>query len=121
MIHILIHPYDLQVRMEDNAASKALIQRLQKGDIQLELKEYAHMEKFACLDQKYPCHDQKITTEPGDVMMSEGNLLVIYYASNTWKFTRLGKIVNVSESQLKEILGQGNVPATLSLDQKEKV
>ena len=51
--------------------------------------------------------------------MSEGNLLVIYYASNTWNFTRLGKVQNLSEEELKKVLGRGSITATLTLTEDE--
>lgn len=53
------------------------------------------------------------------MILSEGNLLVIYYAPNTWMFTRLGKIQNLSESELKKVLGKGNITATLTLSDDE--
>ena len=49
------------------------------------------------------------------MILSEGNLLVIYYAPNTWTFTRLGKVKNLSDVELKKVLGKGNMTATLSL------
>ncbi|MGD8403742.1 MAG: cyclophilin-like fold protein [Anaerolineales bacterium] len=45
-------------------------------------------------------------------------MFVIYYAPNSWNFTRLGKINTVTAGELKEILGEGNVTITLSLAQK---
>lgn len=52
--------------------------------------------------------------------MSEGNLLVIYYAPNTWNFTRLGKVQGLSAEELKEALGKGSITATLTLSEEEK-
>ena len=49
------------------------------------------------------------------MILSEGNLLVIYYAPNTWTFTRLGKVKNLSDTELKKVLGKGNITATLNL------
>ena len=48
------------------------------------------------------------------MILSEGHLLVIYYAPNTWNFTRLGKVQNLSEAELRKVLGKGNITATLT-------
>ena len=46
--------------------------------------------------------------------MSEGHLLVIYYAPNTWNFTRLGKVQDLTEAELRKILGKGTIAVTLT-------
>ena len=58
-----------------------------------------------------------MTTEPGDVILSDGNLLVLYYAPNTWRFTRLGKVQACSPEELRALLGSGNITATLRIDE----
>ena len=73
------------------------------------------MEKFGSFGVQLPTNDEHITTEAGDVILSEGNLLVIYYAPNTWNFTRLGKVQNLSEAELRKVLGKGSVTVTLTL------
>lgn len=84
------------------------------------MKDYAHMEKFGSFGMDLPVNDERITTAPGDVILSEGNLLVIYYAPNTWNFTRLGKVQGLSAEELKEALGKGSITATLTLSEEEK-
>ena len=73
------------------------------------------MEKVGLLGMNLPTNDQQITTEAGDIILYQGNALVIYYTPNSWNFTRLGKINNVTSEILKEILGDGNVTITISL------
>ena len=60
--------------------------------------------------------DEQITTEPGDLILYQGNAFVIYYAPNSWNFTRMGKINDVTQEELIEALGSGDVEVTLSLD-----
>jgi hypothetical protein len=55
------------------------------------------------------------STEPGDLILYQGNSLVIFYAPNTWNYTRLGRINDITQDELKDILGSGNVTVTLSL------
>ena len=42
---------------------------------------------------------------------------MIDYAPNSWDFTRLGKVNDVTAGELREILGDENVTVTLSLPQ----
>lgn len=114
-INIRINDHDLLVEMIDNSSSRALIKRLKKSDIVLEMKEFAKMEKFGVLDEKYPQNDEWFTTSCRDVILSEGYLLVIYYASNTWNFTKIGKVVNICDEEFKRILGRNNILATIQL------
>lgn len=57
------------------------------------------------------------TTDPGDLILYQGNSFVIYYDTNSWNFTRLGKIDGVStREQVLDLLGgKGEVTVTLSL------
>lgn len=73
------------------------------------------MEKVGSLGQDLPTNDEQITTEAGDLILYQGNSFVIYYAPNSWNFTRLGKINDVTAEELQEILGEGDVTVTLSL------
>ena len=79
------------------------------------MNDYGNMEKVGSLGQNFPRNDESITTEVGDIILYQGNSLVIYYAPNSWSFTRLGKINNISQKELKDILGKGDVTVTLSL------
>ena len=42
--------------------------------------------------------------------------MVIYYDRNSYSLTRLGKIINVTQNELKNALGKGNVTVVLSLE-----
>ena len=86
----------------------------------IDMMDYAHMEKFGRLKQNLPTNDEYMTTKAGDVILSEGNLLVLYYAPNTWTFTRLGYVKNLSEPELRKVLGKGNIRAIFSMDERQE-
>ena len=44
----------------------------------------------------------------GDIVLYSGNQIVVFYGSNSWSYTRLGKI-NLSEKELTDLLGNGDV------------
>ena len=115
MMNMEVNGTDIKVKLYDNSSAKALEELLRKGPFTLNMKDYAHMEKFGSFGMQFPTNDELVTTEAGDVILSEGNLLVIYYAPNTWNFTRLGKVQDLSETELKNVLGKGSITATLTL------
>ena len=100
----------------DNSSTQALLEQLAKGDITVEMEDYANMEKVGSLGIRLPRNDRQTTTGPGDLILYQGHNLVIYYDTNSWNFTRLGKIDGVSGKELLEALGRGNVTVILSAD-----
>ena len=42
----------------------------------------------------------------------------VYYDTNTWSFTRLGKVQGLSQAELKAVLGDGDVTVTFSLNRE---
>jgi len=108
----------LTATLDQNSSVDALKEALSEGPITIDMRDYGSMEKVGSLGMNLPRNDQQITTEAGDIILYQGNAFVIYYAPNSWNFTRLGKIDNVSAEELKEILGDGNVSITLSLPQE---
>ena len=100
----------------DNSSTQALKEQLAKGNITVEMEDYANMEKVGSLGIRLPRNDKQTTTGPGDIILYQGHNLVIYYDTNSWSFTRLGKINNASQADLKAALGRGDVTVTLSLE-----
>ena len=105
----------LTAALEDNSSAQALREMLAEGPQVIDMEDYADMEKVGSLGHDLPTNDEQITTEAGDLILYQGNSFVIYYAPNSWNFTRLGKINDVSGEELREILGEGDVSVTLSL------
>lgn len=105
----------LTATLADNSSVDALVDELSKGPISVDMRDYGNMEKVGSLGRNYPRNDTSITTEAGDIILYQGSALVIYYAPNSWNFTRLGKIDNINAQELKRILGSGDVTVTLSL------
>ncbi len=100
----------------DNSSTRALKELLAQGDISINMRDYGNMEKVGSLGTTLPRNDEYFTTAPGDLILYQGNSFVIYYAPNTYSLTRLGKIDNVTQAELIDALGRGEVTITLSLD-----
>ena len=117
-MNIQIGDHVLTATLVENSSVDALKQALSEGPITVNMRDYGGMEKVGSLGMDLPRNDQQITTEAGDIILYQGNAFVIYYAPNSWNFTRLGKINNVTAEKLREILGDGNVTITLTLPQE---
>ncbi len=114
-INIRINERNLIATLNDNSSSKALIERLEEGELTIKMQDYSNFEKVGNLGFNLPRNDEQISTDYGDLILYQGSQFVIYYDKNNWNFTRLGKIDNISQDELKEILGDGNVIVTLSI------
>ncbi len=108
----------LTATLADNSSAEALVNTLSEGPITINMRDYGNMEKVGSLGRDFPTNNESITTEPGDIILYQGSALVIYYAPNTWNFTRLGKIDNITKEELMDILGEGDVTVTLSLPEE---
>ena len=104
--------------LEDNSSAKALREQLAKGNITVEMNDYGDMEKVGSLGINLPRNDRQTTTGPGDIILYLGNTLVIYYDTNSWNFTRVGKVDGVStRKEMLDLLGgTGKISVTLSLE-----
>ncbi|MCH5180052.1 MAG: hypothetical protein J1F32_02420 [Erysipelotrichales bacterium] len=114
-LNIKVNNFELTATLEDNSSSKALIELLTKGSIEVDASDYGNFEKVGTLPQSLPRNDTNINTEPGDIILYQGNSICFYYGYNNWNFTRLGKIDNANDLNLKEIYGKGNAKFILSI------
>lgn len=105
--------------LEDNASTQALVKKLMEGPISVHMSDYGNMEKVGPLGFSLPRTDKSITTSPGDLILYQGNSFVIYYDTNSWNFTRLGKVDGVSTriEMIDMLGGKGDIVVTLSLKQ----
>jgi len=107
----------LTATLVDNSSTRALKQRLAENPITINMNDYGGFEKVGGLGMSLPTNNVSITASPGDIILYQGNQLVIFYGSNSWSYTRLGRINNITQQELRTVLGTGNVTVTLSLTQ----
>ena len=117
-MYLTINENKVKVTLAENSAVDALVEILKNGDIVYTADDYGGFEKVGALGYTLPTSNSQITTEAGDVILYSGNQIVIFYGSNSWSYTRLGKIEGYSVSELRNFLaaGQGSVQVTVSLD-----
>jgi len=117
-LNITIDGKTLPVILVENEATRTLVAALQESPITYEADDYGGFEKVGALGRSLPTSNQQITTEAGDVILYSGNQIVLFYGSNTWSYTRLGRIQYTTLDELKSFLkaGQGRISVTLSAE-----
>ena len=105
------------VTLVDNAATKALVEKMEQGSVDVVLNNNGDFEIWGALGFSLPVSNQQITAQAGDVVLYNGSNICLFYDTNSWSYTRLGKIDGLSDSELRTFLkaGQNNVKVTLSL------
>lgn len=110
-VNVSINGAELIVELADNSSARAFAELLAEGPLAVEMTDYGGFEKVGSLGTSLPANDASITAEPGDLILYQGNRITIYYGTNSWSLTRLGKIQGVGQDELKRILGEGEVTA----------
>ena len=100
--------------LEDNDAANALVGMLRDGSLTIRLRDYGGFEKAGSLGRSLPSSNRQITAHAGDIVLYQGNQIVMFYGSNSWSYTMLGHIEDLTGWE--EALGRGEITATLSLE-----
>ena len=116
-IKIEVNGTTLTATLKDNVSTRALVNLLKEGPLTINMNDYARMEKVGSIGTTLPQCDERLTTQPGDLILYLGQYFVIYYAPNTYSLTPLGKIDNTSGDELIRILGNDDVTVTISLSE----
>ncbi|MCM1364020.1 MAG: cyclophilin-like fold protein [Faecalibacterium sp.] len=116
MVYAYINDVKVKILPENNSSAAAFVELLSKDDLVIKMHDYANFEKVGSLETTLPTNDKRITVQAGDVILYQGNSITIYYDTNTWNFTRLGKIQNLSNDELVKLLGDGDVTVKFSLN-----
>ena len=106
----------VQVEWEDNESVEALKELASNGTITIEMSMYGGFEQVGPVGTDLPRNDEQTTTSPGDIVLYSGDQIVVFYGSNTWAYTRLGKIQKMSEEDLTALLGALHVTLTINWD-----
>ena len=116
-MYITIDGHEQSVTLTNNSATKALVEKLQQAPVDVTLNSSGGFEIWGALGFSLPTSDQQTNAQPGDVVLYNGSNICMFYGSNSWSYTRLGKIDGLSESELRTFLkaGESNIKVTLSL------
>jgi hypothetical protein len=106
----------VNVDWENNQAVDALRNMAEKGDVIIQMSMYGGFEQVGSIGQSLPRNDKQTTTSSGDIVLYSGNQMVVFYGSNSWSYTRLGHISDKDEAGMTELLSNGDVTITISME-----
>ena len=103
--------------LADNAATRELVNRLQEASITVTLNSSGGFEIWGPLGFSLPTSNEQVYAQPGDIVLYNGINICLFYGSNSWSYTRLGHIDNLTQDELRTFLkaGESNINVTLSL------
>ena len=110
---LYINDTEIPVSWEDNDTTKELMEQAESGDIIVSMSMYSDNEQVGSLGRSYTRNDKQTTTHNGDIVLYNGNNIVVFYGSNSWSYTRLGKM-NMPEREVVELLSNGDVELKIS-------
>lgn len=97
----------------ETSGARSLKQWLAEGPVTVEVRDYGGFEKVGGLGRSLPTEDVQTTTRAGDIVLYQGNQIVLFYGSNSWAYTRLGTVSDLEGWE--DALGAGDLSVTLSL------
>ena len=99
--------------LDNNDATHELVKLMEKAPISIEMDDYSGFEKVGPLGKSLPSDNRKMTTQAGDIVLYSGNQIVMFYGSNSWEYTGIGRIDDLSGWE--DALGTGSVTAVFSI------
>jgi hypothetical protein len=116
MLSMKVGNTSVSVEWENNDSVSALRELCKSKTLTITMHMYGGFEQVGSIGSSLPTNDKQMTTTSGDIVLYSGNQIVVFYGSNSWSYTKLGKITNKTDDELSELLGKGNVTLTLSLE-----
>lgn len=104
---------EVQVAWEQNESVAALTEMVQAGPLEIRMSMYGGFEQVGAIGRRLPRNDVQTTTRAGDIVLYSGSQIVVFYGSNSWAYTRLGRIADKSADELAGLLGSGDVTITI--------
>ena len=115
-LHLYINESEVAVNWEDNGSVEALRELVSAGPLTVQMSMYGGFEQVGSLGADLPRNDKQTTTQAGDIVLYSGDQIVVFYGSNSWAYTRLGRVADHSAAEMAKLLGSGGVTITLSFE-----
>lgn len=110
-----INGQTIPVIWEDNESVTELKKQAEQSPVTVQMSQYGGFEQVGSLGKTYPSSDTMITTRNGDIVLYASDQIVVFYGSNTWSYTRLGRI-DLSEQEVTELIGNNGVTLTITVE-----
>ena len=106
----------VQVTWEENEAVDALREIVKEAPLTVSMTMYGGFEQVGPLGVTLPSNDVDTVTDAGDIVLYNSNMMVVFYGTNSWPYTRLGHVADKSAAEMSELLSNGDVQITLSFE-----
>ena len=114
-LQMTINDTPVTVEWEDNESVQALKELCREQSLTINMSMYGGFEQVGSIGAVLPQNDEQTTTSPGDIVLYSGDQMVVFYGSNSWAYTRLGHITDQSESDMTQLLANGDTTVTVGL------
>ena len=112
-LKLAINDYEFDVTLEENDSTRELVEMARNEPITIRFEDYGGFEKVGHLGRSLTTDNARITTKPGDIVLYQGNQIVMFYGSNTWAYTMLGHVDDLTNWEAA--LSPDEVTAVFSL------
>ena len=113
---LAINGEKVSVEWEDNESVEALKDLVSSEPLSIQMSMYGGFEQVGSIGTNLPRNEVQTTTDAGDIVLYSGNQIVVFYGSNSWAYTRLGKVTDKLKAEMTELLGNGDVTIMISLE-----
>ena len=110
---VQVGDYMFTATLENNTAVKELTDMMKEGPVTIQMSDYSGFEKVGSLGKSLTASNSQTTTNAGDIVLYNGNNIVMFYGSNSWSYTRIGKIDDLTNWE--KALGSGSITAVFML------
>ena len=108
----------VSVVWEDNDAVRALRELVAEQPLTSEMSMYGGFEQVGSIGTDMPRNDEQTTTQAGDIVLYAGDQMVVFYGSNSWAYTRLGRVTDKTAGEMAELLSHGDVTITVGMNKE---
>ena len=112
-MNVQVGDYTFTATLENNTAVDELVEMMKEEPITISMGDYSGFEKVGSLGRSLTTSNSQTTTDAGDIVLYNGNNIVMFYGTNSWSYTRIGKIDNLTD--WNKALGSGSITAVFTL------
>ena len=110
-----INETPVPVIWEENPSTDALRELVRETPLTVSMSPFGGFEQVGSLGTSLPRSDVRTTTRAGDIVLYSGSNIVMFHGSNTWAYTRLGRL-DLPAQEVHDLLGGSGVTVTLTLE-----
>lgn len=112
-MNVQVGDYTFTATLENNTAVEELVDMMKEGPVTINMDDYSGFEKVGSLGRSLTASNSQTTTDAGDIVLYNGNNIVMFYGTNSWSYTRIGKIDDLTD--WNKALGSGSITAVFTI------